>query len=354
MLGQNQQQTDSQSRWMVRPGQVPTEFAGMPRTMAEALAQSQVTTATQPPATPPPENASGRKSHARNANRRAALGILWHAWPRGKPAEGPAVLAALLLALGQLLSWLATFVLQLIFAGASVLARELGALARTISGQRLGTRGSAIIGWILAVTMIVATGTAIDLNRVRILDRFIAQPTRARIFVPYQPPPSACSLPRGVCAPPTEVLDGQPSISAAEILSVLASYHSPAATPAFASALYDLGIQYGVNPAYGLGFFIEESQAGTQGLAVTTLSLGNVRYSQSSSPVSYTDYQGFRQYASWRDGAEDWYWVIRTYYLNKGVRDIYDVTPIYAPSTDNNDPNNYARTVYDLVLGWHS
>jgi hypothetical protein len=159
-------------------------------------------------------------------------------------------------------------------------------------------------------------------------------------------------LPRAACAAPTETLDGQPSISASAILQVLTQYSSPAASPEFAAQLYDMGIQYGVNPAYALGFFVEESQCGTQGIAVNTLSLGNIRYSDSNSPAPYGNYNGFRKYSSWRDGAEDWYWVIRTYYLNQGVRDIFDITPIYAPSTDNNNPQRYAQTVYQLAQSW--
>ena len=88
------------------------------------------------------------------------------------------------------------------------------------------------------------------------------------------------------------------------------------------------------------------------GYGTNTLSLGNVRYTESNSPVTYTQFNGFRQYASWRDGAEDWYWVIRTFYLDAGTRDIYDVTPIYAPSSDHNDPKRYADTVYSLVQQW--
>jgi hypothetical protein len=80
--------------------------------------------------------------------------------------------------------------------------------------------------------------------------------------------------------------------------------------------------------------------------------LGNIRYTLSNSPVKYGNYEGYRSYSNWYDGAEDWYWLMRNFYLNKGVRNIFAITPIYAPSTDHNDPKTYASTVYQLVQQW--
>ena len=40
---------------------------------------------------------------------------------------------------------------------------------------------------------------------------------------------------------------------------------------------YDLGVHYGIDPAYALGFFVVESACGTRGVARTTHSLGNIR-----------------------------------------------------------------------------
>jgi hypothetical protein len=224
----------------------------------------------------------------------------------------------------------------------------------------LQSRGEAIAGWFLVIVMLGGTLGSLGVTHGVFTKKFLTHlwpsglsgSSKTHSSVPYQTPDAACAVPRLVCVPPTELLDGQPSISANKILSVLQSFHSPAATPEFATTLYDLGITYGINPAYALGFFAQESSCGTVGLAVTTISLGNIRYSVSSSPVSYVDYQGFRQYKSWRDGAEDWFWLIRTYYLSQGLRDIFDVTPIYAPSSDHNDPTQYAKNVYNFVLEW--
>jgi hypothetical protein len=269
-------------------------------------------------------------------------------WPRGRGDETVAVLGDLGIALARFISWFVVGLARLIFELFHQLARGLAWIASKISGGRMHERLAQGIGWVLVVGIVAGAGT----QEHRVQPWIVAHWPRPHGVVAYVPPPSACTLPRAACAAPAETLDGQPSISATKILQVLQSYHSPAATADFAADLYDLGLKYGVNPAYALAFFAFESQCGTTGIAAVTLSLGNVRYNPSSSPVSYTEYQGFRQYATWRDGAEDWYWVIRTYYLNTGIRDIYDVTPIYAPASDHNDPQAYAQTVLGLVQQW--
>jgi hypothetical protein len=308
--------------------------------MADALQQRTHATAALP--APPAE---------KNRQQRRILPDTPRAWPHGTWQEATYILGDLGLSIARFVSWCLTGVVRLLFGLLYAIARGFGALFTTISGGRLKQRAALILGW-LALAGVLAGSTPWWGNiRTLVVEHW---PHATTHFVPvaYVPPPSACVLPRAACAAPTPFLDGQPSITATQILAVLQSYHSPAATSDFAADLYDLGIKYGVNPAYALGFFAEESQCGTTGIAVTTLSLGNVRYTVSNSPVTYTVYNGFRRYATWRDGAEDWYWVIRTYYLNAGIRNIYDVTPIYAPSSDHNDPKNYADTVYQLVQSW--
>src|SRR5258706_11588722 len=66
---------------------------------------------------------------------------------------------------------------------------------------------------------------------------------------------------------------GPPTISAHFINSVLAANHSPAAGTG--QELYDLGVQYGIDPVFALAFFQHESDFGTQGEATVTMSLGN-------------------------------------------------------------------------------
>jgi hypothetical protein len=137
-----------------------------------------------------------------------------------------------------------------------------------------------------------------------------------------------------------------PSIARAKIRSVLRSYRSPAVGEA--DAFYDLGLQYGIDPAYSLAFFVVESQAGTRGIAATTHSIGNIR-ARPGEP----DLDGYRLYGSWREGIEDWYRLIaHTYVGSWGLTTIDAIVPVYAPSWDNNDPDAYARAVKTLVARW--
>lgn len=307
---------------------------------------------------PPVSDRPAQRPRRTTANRPTrhpwgALPDLARAWPRGEGREALVVIATVAVALAHLVSWVATALARGVFGLALLGARGVGWVANKINGGQLAPGRQLAIGW-LAVIIVLSFLSADAYQNRAWLQAHLHLPTigHARSVVPYVPPPASCVLPRAVCAPPTEVLDGQPSISAAKILSVLQANASPAASEAFAAALYDDGVQYGVNPAYALAFFAYESHYGTQGRAAATHSLGNIRFSASNSPVTYTDNQGFRQYASWQDGAQDWFWLIRTVYLNQGVRDIYDVTPIYAPSSDGNDPGQYAQTVYQLVQSW--
>src|SRR5262249_28583509 len=68
---------------------------------------------------------------------------------------------------------------------------------------------------------------------------------------------------------------GAPSVSVAVIDQVLSAYDSPLAGQG--QSLYDLGVRYGIDPAFCLAFFVHESAAGTRGEAALTHSLGNIR-----------------------------------------------------------------------------
>jgi hypothetical protein len=134
-----------------------------------------------------------------------------------------------------------------------------------------------------------------------------------------------------------------PSIGIATIRRVLERYDSPAAGDA--QAIYDLGVHYGLDPAVCLAFFIVESSAGTKGMATETRSLGNIR-----ATPGYVNYKGYRKYATWREGVEDWYRLIARLYVGEwGLSTVEAIVPVYAPAADNNDPAHYVRAVRQLV-----
>ena len=93
-------------------------------------------------------------------------------------------------------------------------------------------------------------------------------------------------------------LIGSPSISADFIDRVLAAYGSPAAGTG--QALYDLGVEYGIDPVYALAFFLHEDSFGETGIGAANHSLGNIRCSE-----SYVCQYGFRYYSMWQDGYQD-------------------------------------------------
>ena len=140
---------------------------------------------------------------------------------------------------------------------------------------------------------------------------------------------------------------GAPTITPAEIDAVLASYGSPAVGTG--QAMYDLGIQYGIDPIFCLAFFVHESTAGTQGVATVTKSVGNIRVT-----AGYADYQGYRRYNTWEEGIEDWYRLIRELYIEGWqLTTVEAIIPVYAPPVEN-DTNHYVDIIRQLVTQWRT
>lgn len=159
------------------------------------------------------------------------------------------------------------------------------------------------------------------------------------------PPPALEEAPPQPAVQPYSVL-GPPSTSVAQIERVLRQYGSPAAGRA--AYLYDLGVRYGIDPAYALAFFVHESGCGTKGVARFTQSLGNIRWTE-----GFENYEGYRKYASWEAGMEDWYRLITDLYINGwGLKTVDDIIPVYAPWGDNNNPPGYIASIKAMVDNW--
>lgn len=156
-----------------------------------------------------------------------------------------------------------------------------------------------------------------------------------------QKPPTAAAL-----AGETWDVRHTPSINVATIRSILQKYNSPAVGSA--ESIYNLGVEYGIDPALCLAFFVNESTAGTAGVARVTKSVGNIR-----TTAGYIDYQGYRKYDTWEQGIEDWYRLIRDLYIAEwGLTTVDQIIPVYAPSSDGNNPDHYIATVKKLVTSW--
>lgn len=149
-------------------------------------------------------------------------------------------------------------------------------------------------------------------------------------------------------------LRGAPSLTAQQIDAILASYGSPAAGTG--AAWYNLGLKYGIDPAFAVAFFIHESAAGTaQGWAglkpggASTHNVGNIICAGYA-----TCYGRFRDYPSWDQGIEDWYRLIDVEYIQgRGTTTVQDIIPIYAPSFEN-DVQAYINSVTSMVDGWRT
>ena len=162
------------------------------------------------------------------------------------------------------------------------------------------------------------------------------------------PAATAVATPNVAAAATGETWDVRhtPSVDAAAIRQVLQRYNSPAVGAA--DAMYNLGVEYGIDPAFCLAFFVNESTAGTAGVARTTKSVGNIR-----TTVGYADYQGYRKYDSWEQGIEDWYRLIRDLYIGQwNLTTVDQIIPVYAPTFDSNNPDHYVSTVEKLVSAW--
>jgi len=139
---------------------------------------------------------------------------------------------------------------------------------------------------------------------------------------------------------------GSPSISSQYIENVLSSNGSPATGTGY--ALYSYGIQYNIDPAFALAFFLKESSYGKYGVARDSLSLGNLRCIPSARCIG-----GFAYFDTWQAGYLAWYQLIAgPYYVGSGLTTVGQITQKYAPSGDGNDPYSYAQTVEATVQAY--
>lgn len=148
-------------------------------------------------------------------------------------------------------------------------------------------------------------------------------------------------------------LRSRPSISAAEIDDILTSYKSPA--QGTGQVWYNLGIEYRIDPAFALAFFIHESTAGANPQwaghkpdGSTTHNIGNLACGD-----FHTCYGRWRDYDSWEEGIRDWYRVMNEVYVQHGYDTVHKVIPSYAPSNENN-VRRFIQNITWLVDKWRT
>ena len=170
---------------------------------------------------------------------------------------------------------------------------------------------------------------------------------KANTWESPKPAPPKVAVPTG----PYSIL-GKPTITADFINKVLANAGSPAAGKG--QAMYDLGVQYGIDPVFGLAFFQHESTFGKNGEARTTMSLGNLRCIPDHECIDQ-DRGGYAKFNGWEDGFRSWYALMRNLYVAQWGRSTIDaIIPKYAPSADNNDEAAYISSVKRAVDNWRA
>ena len=159
-----------------------------------------------------------------------------------------------------------------------------------------------------------------------------------------------------VSPPNSSSVTGPPTITADFIDRVLTANGSPAAGTG--QALYDDGVASGIDPVYALAFFLHEDSFGKTGIGAATHSLGNIRCS-----LGYACQYGFRSYATWEAGYQDWYNLILYGYVKGQVTNsivghpcttIDQIIPVYAPSSDGNNEAAYIAAVEHAVAVWRA
>ncbi len=141
-------------------------------------------------------------------------------------------------------------------------------------------------------------------------------------------------------------LRGAPSLSAAQIDTLLADYGSPAAGTG--AIWVEMGLRYGIDPVFGLAFFNKENSLATDGAhSAMTYNIGNIVC------AGYPTCRGrWRAYASWRTGIEDWFRLIKTSYIDRrGLTTVEQIVPVYAPAFEN-DVTRYIDRVNRVVALW--
>lgn len=132
---------------------------------------------------------------------------------------------------------------------------------------------------------------------------------------------------------------GRPSLTGAQVDSILSIYRSPATGSGIAWEAYSY--QYGIDDAVALAFFIQESSAGTDPSwsgrkpdGSTTNNIGNIVCAG-----YHRCYGRWRDYDTWEAGIEDWYRLIAFQYIEqRGLTNVEQIVPIYAPPFENDVP----------------
>lgn len=170
------------------------------------------------------------------------------------------------------------------------------------------------------------------------------------------PPPGSCgdrwrralrpNLMGNIVAPP--------SVSVQALQQALRAAGSPLANTrprrngdSYAEYLWDTGRRTGIDPAVVLAFFWVESHDGTQGVAVLTHNLANVRAVGTQSAQCTSD-GCYAVVPDWFAGIDAIYSLLR-WYAAAGLSTADQAIPVWAPSSDYNDVDSFRASVHQSL-----
>jgi cell wall-associated NlpC family hydrolase len=111
-----------------------------------------------------------------------------------------------------------------------------------------------------------------------------------------------------------------------------------------------MGRKYGINPAYAAAFFTKESSCGTAGNNLASHNFGNRRFVPGCATLDGI----WCAYPTWTDGMEDWFRMIKLYYVNRGLKLVDQIIAVYAPSSENDTAQYIAqvRQRVSTIMSW--
>jgi hypothetical protein len=130
---------------------------------------------------------------------------------------------------------------------------------------------------------------------------------------------------------------------------------SPAAPEA--DRLYDILLDYELDPAVALAFFAQESQFCTTGICAShdMHSWGGQRAAhkpERGTEIVQARSGPFVSFASWEEGLRDWCELILDNYVGRGLDTVARAVPVYAPAFDGNNPDAYIDSIQRRVAIW--
>jgi len=168
--------------------------------------------------------------------------------------------------------------------------------------------------------------------------------------------PGPCDDPRRqpVAPNPRGHLAALPSVSVGAIWRALDAAGSPLANNTvrrggrtYAEYIWDVGRSTGIDPGVMMGFFNQESNYGTKGVAVRSHNPGNLR--PISGRQTVCDVDGCYAYAAdWFQGIDDTYGVLR-HYADHDMKTIEQAVPVWAPNVDYNDVGVFIDGVHQTM-----